>query len=194
MKYKKITNYESNTESPFIERLLEVKITNRRKLLAGTANDLVDSETGEVMAVNAFAAIEKVDNEQFTKIYKEGLAAMYGLSRAGIRVFSFIATIAKPNKDSIIFEMDDCKEFTKYKTHAPIMTGLAELIENKFIARSNKHYRYFINPKMFFNGSRVAFIKMYYKENNYPTDVRIINNNKNIQPANNDEIEAEFKS
>lgn len=166
MKYKKVTNYETNTKSPFIKELLEIEVSSRRRILAGKSpNMIVNSDTGEVEGVQTFAVLEKVDKEQFTKVFRQGLMGMFGLSKAGIKVFSFIASIAKPNKDEVIFEVDQCKEFTGYKTHQPIMTGLSELIQNNFIARSTKHYRYFINPSMFFNGSRVAFIKMYQSEN-----------------------------
>lgn len=165
MNYKKVTNYKVNNKSPFIDDLLEFKISSRKRLLAGKSSSLiVDSETSEIVGSQLFAVHEKVDKEQFTKIFRKGLAGMFGLSKAGIKVFSFIASIAKPNKDIVYFDMDDCKEYTKYKTHQPIMTGLAELIENNFIARTNKHYKYYINPTMFFNGSRIAFVKMYQLE------------------------------
>lgn len=162
MKYKKVTQYKINEVSPFVNELVEMEISNRRRIIAGRSpNVVVNSSTGEVEGTQVFAINEKVDKEQFTKIYRKGLAGMFGLSKAGIKVFAFIATVVKPNKDMIYFEMKDCKKFTGYKTHQPIMTGLAELIEAKFIARTDATYRYFINPTMFFNGSRVAFIKMY---------------------------------
>lgn len=168
MKYKKVTKYDTNTESPFINELLEVEISSRRRILAGKSpSRIVNGKTGELEGMQTFAVLEKVDKEQFTKVFRAGLTGMFGLSKAGIKVFSFIASKAKPNKDEVIFELDECKEFTEYKTHQPIMTGLSELIENNFIARSTKHYRYFINPNMFFNGSRVAFIKMYQEENTF---------------------------
>lgn len=174
MKYKKVTNYKVNNKSPFMDELLEVEISSRRRIIAGKSPSMiVNSDTGQVEGVQTFAVLEKVDKEQFTKIYRQGLAGMFGLSKSGVKVFSFIASIVRPNKDEVIFEMDECKKFTGYKTHAPIMTGLSELIENNFIARSNKHYRYFINPSMFFNGSRVAFIKMYQEENNIGGTMKI---------------------
>ena len=86
---------------------------------------------------------------------------MFALSKAGVKVFAFIASVAKVNKDVVYFEIDECKKFTGYKTHVPILTGLSELIELQFIARTKVHYKYFINPTMFFNGSRIAFIKSY---------------------------------
>jgi len=191
MNYKKVTNYEINKESPFVDELFEMKISSRRRMLAGKSPSfVVNSDTGDIEGTQIFAISEKVDKEQFTKVFRKGLAGMFGLSKAGIKVFAFIAAIAKPNKDMVYFEIDDCKIFTGYKTHQPIMTGLAELIESQFIARTDKHYRYFINPTMFFNGNRIAFMKVYEIENNItgkiermerPTDEEQEENIKSIE-------------
>lgn len=165
MKYKKVTSYEINKVSPFVDDLFEVKISARRKMMAGRSpNLIVNAETGDIEGTQIFAINEKVDKEQFTKVFRKGLAGMFGLSKSGIKVFAYIASIAKPNKDMVYFEIDDCKKYTEYKTHQPIMTGLSELIEAQFIARTDKHYKYFINPTMFFNGSRIAFMKVYEVE------------------------------
>lgn len=160
--YKKVTIYEKHQETPFISELMELDITTKKKLLAGRNPSLiVNSETGEVEGTQIFASINKVDSESFTKIYRKGMLQMFNLSKAGIKVFGYLTTIAKPNKGDVIFQMDECIKYTGYKTEKSVLKGISELIENKFIARSKYHYKYFINPNLFFNGSRVAFIKMY---------------------------------
>lgn len=163
--YKKITVFNKYDKTPFLGDLMEIDVNTRRKIIAGKKPNLViNGETGEVQGTQIFAVNEKVDSEKFTKIYQKGMVQMFNLSKSGIKVFGFFTSIAKPNKGEVIFEMDRCMDYTEYKTEKPIMKGLAELIENGFIARSKYHYRYFINPTMFFNGSRVAFIKMYEKD------------------------------
>jgi len=165
MNYQKITSFETNKKNPFIDDLLEIEVSNRKRILAGKSpNYIIDPQTGEVNGTQVLAVYEKVDKERFTKVYHQGLVGMFDLSKSGIKVFSFIASIARPNKDEVIFDIAECKEFTGYKTHQPIMTGLSELIKNNFIARSERHYKYYINPAMFFNGSRVAFMTVYHKE------------------------------
>lgn len=160
--YKKITIYEKHLTTPFVDELMQMKVSTRKKLLAGRNPALiVNTDTGEVEGTQVFASIEKVDSESFTKVYRKGMLQMFNLSKAGIKVFGYFTTIAKPNKGDVIFQMDECKTFTGYKTEKAVLKGLSELIENKFIARSKYHYLYFINPNLFFNGSRVAFIKMY---------------------------------
>lgn len=160
--YKKITIYDKYQKSPFINDLLEIDVSHRKKILAGrNPNYIVNGSTGEVEGMQVFAIHQKVDKEKFTKIYEKGITQLFNLSKSGIKVFGYLTSIVKPNKDEVIFEIDDCMKYTGYKTPKAIMKGLSELIQNDFIARSKHHYKYFINPTMFFNGSRVAFINMY---------------------------------
>ena len=180
--YKKISVFDKHKESPFLDELLEINVGQRRRLLAGkNPNMIVNPDTGEVEGTQLLAVFEKVDREQFTKIYRKGITQMFNLSKSGIKVFGYFTLIAKPNKGDVIFEIDSCKEYTGYKTDKPIMKGLAELIENGFIARSKYYYKYFINPTMFFNGNRVAFIKMYQVIDDNTIKIERTGKNKNLK-------------
>lgn len=160
--YKKLSVFEQHKENPFLDTLkVEMEVTKKKKLIAGKDPSMVVSSSGEVLGTQLFAMAQKVDKEKFIKIYNKGIVEMFNLSMAGIKVFGYVSSVIKPNKANIIFDVDDCKEFTGYKSNKAINKGLAELLENQFIARTNKFYKYFINPTMFFNGDRVAFIKMY---------------------------------
>ena len=161
--YKKITNFVKHTKTPFLDELVEEIIVDKRtKIIAGKSPSLVvNRDTGEVEGTQVFAIHEKVDKERFTKIYEGGMRQLYKLSKSGLKVLDYFTTITKPNKGEVIFEMDACKEYCNYKTDKPILKGIAELIEQRFIARSKHYYKYYINPKKFFNGNRFAFIKMY---------------------------------
>lgn len=164
--YKKVRSFSKHSKSPFISDLLEIEIDKRRKILAGKRPSMIiNSETGEIEGHQVFAITEKVDRETFIKIYERGLVSLFNLSKSGLKVFGFFTKIAKPNKDYVIFEIDECKEYTKYKTDKPVLKGIAELIEGKFIARSKYHYKYFINPSMFFNGNRYTLIQSYEIDN-----------------------------
>jgi len=161
MKYKKLTSFAVNDKNPFIEDILEIEISNRRKMIAGKSSSLIVDREGEVIGEQVFAILEKVDRASFTKVFKRGWLGMFDLSKAAIKVFSYITIASKPNKDRVFFDMKECKEHTGYKTHQPINTGLAELIEKEFIARTDKSYLYYVNPTMFFNGSRAKLVTMY---------------------------------
>lgn len=160
--YKKVTLFKKHKESPFMGELLEIKMDKRRKLIAGKSPTLiVNGDTGEVEGHQVFAITERVDKERFTKLYDNVLIRLFDLSKSALKVFAFFTTITKPNKGDVIFEMDACKEYTGYKTDKPILKGIAELIESNLIARSKYHYRYYINPSMFFNGNRYTYIESF---------------------------------
>lgn len=161
MKYKKLTSFAVNDKNPFIKEILEIEISTRKRMLAGKSDSLIVNKEGEVIGQQVFAILEKVDKKSFTKVYKSGWLGMFDLSKAAIKVFSYITIASKPNKDRVFFDMKECKEHTSYKTHQPINTGLAELIEKGFIARTDKSYLYYINPTMFFNGNRATLIARY---------------------------------
>lgn len=158
---KKLTDYLINSNNPFIEEMMDIKVSARRRIIAGKDPHMVVDKNGEVQGSQVFAVHERVDKEQFTKVFRQGLAGMFGLSNPGIKVFSYIATIVKPNKVEVYFDSEECQKYTGYKTPRSVLKGLAELCECEFIARTSKHYKYYINPNMFFNGSRVAFMKVY---------------------------------
>jgi len=184
--YKKVSTFDKHKKSPFIKELLEIEVTKRRKILAGKSpNIIVNSETGEVEGHQVFAITEKVDKEKFIKVYEQGLTSLFNVSKSGLKVFAFLTKIAKPNKDYVIFEIDDCKEYTGYKTDKPILKGIAELIEGNLIARSRYHFKYFINPSMFFNGNRYTLIQSYVLDTGInqdnlinPNSTKLIENEK----------------
>jgi hypothetical protein len=52
-------------------------------------------------------------------------------------------------------------KFTGYTSKASIYSGVSELLKNNFIARTHKAYTFFINPAIFFNGSRLVMVNEY---------------------------------
>ena len=60
--------------------------------------------------------------------------------------------------------MTKCLEYTQYKHPKDVLFGLSGLIECGIIARSDSHFKYFINPLVVFNGDRVTFAKTYIKK------------------------------
>lgn len=165
-KYKGITSYEKQTKSPFIDELFEIQVSARRRVLAGKqpSTIMVDTSTGEVQAHQVFAIQEKVDKETYTKVFSGMMRELFKLSSRGVKVFGYITTIVKPNKDVVMFDMEEALEYTDYKKEQSILHGIEELLEHEIIARTKKHYKYYINPNLFFNGNRLTLIKQYVKD------------------------------
>lgn len=167
-KYKKIKGFNSYEENPFVEKVIkDIKIVRRTQVVRSKGGkeeiQMITSSDGEVMGHSAFMRFIEVDEESFAKVYISQFTAFWDLSKPAIRVFGYILTVLKPKQDSFIFDMGDCLEHTKYSTEKSIFEGLSNLIECGIVARSNRHYKYFINPLVVFNGDRVSFAKTFIK-------------------------------
>lgn len=178
-KYKKIRQYENFESNPFAEKAIEeTQIVKKQQMIRPTDRNeihmIVNSGTGQVEGQTAFMRFIEVDEEKFAKVYLNQFSAFFDLSKSAIKVFGYILTIIPPNKDSFYFIMEECLKYTGYSTDKSVFEGLAALIENNIIARSNNHVRYFINPLVVFNGNRVTFAKTYIKkreENNKKIEI-----------------------
>jgi hypothetical protein len=165
MKYKKLTSLPEFEINPFVEKAIEdIKVVKRMQVVRPADKNeiqMIVNQSGEVEGHTAFLRHIEIDEEKFAKVYLSNFAAFWELSKPAIRVFGYVLSMLKPNEDNFIFDLDDCVKFTKYTHKNSVMSGLSTLIECGIIARSNKHYRYFINPLVIFNGSRVTFAKSY---------------------------------
>jgi hypothetical protein len=176
--YKPIRQYEQHTENPFVEdAVTNVQIKKRKQMVLPTkqtahyVHQVIDTDTGEVQDVHtAFVRAVEVDETRFVKLYLQGLKDIWDLSKPAIRVFTYVIDCMRIGEDTIIFDVEECMEYTGYKSDRSVFIGLATLIENGLIARSTKAYRYFINPMIVFNGNRVTFAKTYIKKRKQEKD------------------------
>lgn len=170
MKVKKITDFEKNIENPFLKEAVEQiqsGIVKKYKNTSGTSKNAilqaVNSE-GELVGHTSFIQQIEVDEQKFTKIYLSQFSAFFDLNSQSIKVFGYIMTKLMPKQDFFIFDLDECLEYTNYKSGQSVYNGLSGLISSSIIARGKKDYIYYINPMVFFNGDRVTFAKTYVKK------------------------------
>ena len=116
--------------------------SKERRISAGLRSSLIDPDTGEVQAISSIHRVKQVDDAEFVKVFSEGVKAMYGLTRTGMRVFQAILEEYQDTKmnggfaDSIYINWFDgglCGRdlgFSERTFH----TGLKELLLNKFLA------------------------------------------------------------
>jgi hypothetical protein len=168
MAYKSVKLFETFKTNPFVEAAIkDMKIVRKTQVMRATDKSeisLIVSDQGEVEGHTQFLRFVEVDESQFAKVYLSQFSAFWDLSKPAIRVFGYILTVLFPKKDSFIFKLNDCLEYTKYKHVKDINTGLSSLIECGIIARSNYDFEYFINPMVMFNGDRVTFARTYIKK------------------------------
>jgi hypothetical protein len=168
MNYKSIKNQPEHSENPFVEKAIEdIKIVKKTQVVRSKDRgeiQMIVSDGGEIQGYSQFLRFVEVDESQFAKVYLSQFTSFWELSKPAIRVFGYILTVLKPKEDKFYFEMDECLAYTKYTHSNNVLTGLSNLIECGIIARSTKHYIYYINPLVVFNGDRVSFTKTYIKK------------------------------
>lgn len=129
----KLTDFPKNRENPFISEMIqEIDPVKRRRMVATDNREVVQSIVdvdGIVTGQSAFVQYLEVDEKQFAKLYLSNLAAFWELKQPAIRVFTYILKNIKPNNDTIDFIVEDCMEYTNYKTKKAIFQGLAQLLE-----------------------------------------------------------------
>jgi hypothetical protein len=164
MKYNKLTQ-PLNRENPFLEDTVQHIEKGTKTLLFGQKNpDLIVDNEGSVKGHSLFARKMTVDKAKFMKIFMTGLSNWFDLSKAGIKMFAYVANQVEPNRDTFMFDLENCKKFTGYAGKNSIFSGLAELVDNHFIARGPNPFVYYINPTIFFNGDRLTFVEQYEVE------------------------------
>lgn len=195
-KKPQLRQYQFNKENPFINQAIkQVKnnIVKKYKTATKTGEKAIlkayDENTGEVLAHTQFIRQVEVDEDKFAKLYLNNFEAFFDLKNNAVKVFGYILNQLTPNKDEFIFLMDDCLEFTKYKTKTSIFDGLAQLIENGIIARGKTDFMYYINPMVAFNGNRISFTKTYVKKKKKSVDPMQVNLVDQIEQVENGEIE-----
>lgn len=163
-KKKSFRDYPDYRENPFLKGLNEGLSTKYKKDVIATkkGSHIIDKD-GTVEEDALFISRTKtVDADQFVKIFGKGIAEWFNLSTPASRVFMYIISIAKYD-DKVIFDMSDCKEHSGYSSKSVIYRALAELVEAKFIAKTQNSSVFFINPEIFYKGDRLVLIKQFVK-------------------------------
>lgn len=130
-------------------------------IVGGTHKVLVDTNTGDSEDITFFHRYKEVDKDKFVKLFVNEVQALFDLSKTGLKVFGYVLQSLKINQDLIYIDIEDARNYCGYKSKKQVYKGLSELIGNKIIAMSKRTSLWYINPKIVFNGDRIAFVKEY---------------------------------
>jgi hypothetical protein len=159
----RVVDFPENHENPFIPNLL-IKKGNKNVVIAKSDKAIFSTSTGEVDGDTLFIGTKKeLDKDQFVKIFHSHLQAIFDLSKASLKVFSYIASVTEYG-DRIIFNLEDCKKYTGYNSKETIYKSLAELLKADIIARTDASNLFFINPQIFYKGDRIVLVNEYRKK------------------------------
>jgi hypothetical protein len=156
----KLTSFPVHQSNPYLSSL--VVPTRNKVVQVGNPKEfaMVNTDTGEEHSM-LIGTKHVVDKEEFRKIFKGNIKTLFCLSSAGIKAFGYFLDALHVSKDQVLFDLEDCMKFTGYTSKASIYSGVSELLKNNFIARTHKAYTFFINPAIFFNGSRLVMVNEY---------------------------------
>ncbi len=161
---KGINDFSVFLENPFLNKLIVETKTKTNVIATKNGGAILNKSTGEIDEDTLFLAQRKqLDKEPFIKLFQSQLKALFGLTQAGVRVFGYFMEQSKFD-DKVIFNWDECKDFTSYSSTSTIQKGMVELLENNFIAKTKNKNIYFINPEIFFKGDRIVLVTEYRKK------------------------------
>ena len=134
-------------------------------------DQLVDIESGHVVATSVIREIHQVDSDHFVKVFSQGIAATYELTKTGQRAFFAVLQVYENSPmsggfvDSIYlcFFDDGLSGIKLDMSEKTFQRGLKELLEKGFLAPKAPNV-FWVNPSLFFRGDRVLFVKEYRRQ------------------------------
>lgn len=165
---RKVTKYKDN---PLVEtKALTFK---EKKVRAGRLTNLADTETGEIVGGVGVYVCKVVDEEEFVKVFADGVKRSYDLNSPGFKLLQVVLRLyhAQPgrNQDQVYVHAQDAIEDPVMPiSERTFQRGLKELLKKRFLANTTRPGWYWTNPHLFFKGDRAAFMTEYVKRKTVP--------------------------
>jgi hypothetical protein len=126
---------------------------------------MMNVTTGEQENILEVSTWHDYEADQFIKVYLKHLNVFFDISKNGQKLFEYSLFEAGRNKnrDAIFLHPKDTDKYHKAMgrsgfSPASFYRAADELCRLGILARSDVSWRFFINPSIFWNGSRVRFI------------------------------------
>lgn len=161
---KKLSEFPMHRDNPFVDNLM---VESKRKIIGRVGvgkKAIVNMESGEVESSLVMGISQEVDKEEFVKLYLSSLQIIFGLSKKALKVLSYLINVNEIQKDTVLFDMEDCMIHTDYTSKATLISGITELLSMQIIARGKAKNLYFINPSVFYRGDRIILVREYKKK------------------------------
>lgn len=159
---------EKHSVNPFLHGETRVQVKSKKRFYGNISEDelVVSKGTGEITGGVEHKVVRLVDGAEFVKVFAAGVAGIYGLKTAGRKVFSYLLEVvqANPNTDRIYLHFMDALEEPWKISKTVFFNGMAELIDKKFVASSDRQNMFFLNPAMVWNGDRFRFVQEYVRK------------------------------
>jgi hypothetical protein len=151
---RKINDFESYLSNP--SKVLDKDLKKLHFVKKGEVGEFI-TEDGELTKYQKLGdeITTVIDSKEYRKLYKEELVVIKELSTAGLKVLCYVLNNIGVKKDDIAIHLQDCMEFTGYKSKVNIYNGISDLLDKKLLFRKVGSGNYFINVNSFYNGKRI---------------------------------------
>lgn len=160
------TERTKHTANPFWDSLT---MTTKRKRLKLHGDDgpkaIVSLATGHREGFVQVTRAYEVDAERFVKIFTRHLTVFFDLSQNGLRLFEYVLFVVgnAHSKDAIHMHPKDADRYHKNVgrkgySRSSYYRAVSELCDRGLIAEADIPWKYFINPAVYWNGDRAAFV------------------------------------
>lgn len=154
----------------------EIKLKRKKVRSNIKSETLINPIDGDERYVSTIHMIEDVDDAHFVKVFEAGVVAMHGLNKTASRVFHII--LKEYERTPLSGGYADAVELPWINggllgksvgmSEKTFKRGLLDLLTAQFIAR-RANDTFWVNPALFFKGSRARFIKEYRRQNQKET-------------------------
>lgn len=125
----------------------------------GNAEVYIEKNDQNVSA--RIALTQKVDHEEFTKVFRDKLKDIAKLSRTAQAVLWYIMDNMPKDRGYVVIDNMTVMEFCGFKTRKSVREGVVELLDKNFLSRSTVPKKFWVNPLIVFNGNRITYAKEY---------------------------------
>lgn len=155
----RLFDFPTTDETPFVE-LQDVEYTKYYKQSKKTL--VQEVETGKYKTIQeAGEEVEEFrDKAKYVKIFNSGKLTLSELKSPGIKVLCYIMLHLTPTKEEIYLHTADVAKEMGYKNQKNVYDGIVDLLNKNVLARKTGTQPIFwVNPNMFFNGSRMELLE-----------------------------------
>jgi hypothetical protein len=153
--------------NPWAEEMVTTMVTRNRTVAVGQGQQILDGRTGEIdeKRIAVMAIKEKVDKEEFVKLFEGGISNIFNLNKTAKDLFQAILKIylaQKMKAEMVYLCEEDLKEVGYIRTRQTRTNGMNTLLNLGFLCEvKNKPNQFWVNPSMFFKGNRVKIFHDY---------------------------------
>lgn len=133
--------------------------TKQKVLSFGNARVELEKYPDNITA--RLALTQKVDREQFTKIFREYIPYIAKLSRTAQAILWYVMDNLPKDKSYVIIDNSTVMEYCDFKTRKSVRDGVIELLDKNILTKSTVLKKYWVNPLIMFNGNRITYAKEY---------------------------------